>query len=73
MLSALLVCAGIVTATAATMTERYTLYVTRVINGRQVELVHDVYFSSKRAAEEYVWLRKLGLKPRIVAEVAVKE
>ena len=71
LLAALALCAGI--ATAAVTTERYTVYVTRTIGGRQIEIVHDVYTNSREAVSAFRWLRSQGLTVRIVAEVAEKD
>ena len=71
MLAALIKCAGI--ATAAVTTERYTVYVTRTIGGRQIEVVHNVYTNSREAVSTFRWLRSQGLAVRIVAEVAEKD
>lgn len=71
MLAALILCAGI--ATAAITTERYTVYVTRTIGGRQIEIVHNVYTNSREAVATFRWLRSQGLTVRIVAEVAEKD
>lgn len=71
MLAALITCAGI--ATAAVTTERYTVYVTRTIGGRQIEVVHNVYTNSREAVSTFRWLRSQGLAVRIVAEVAEKD
>ena len=71
MLAALILCAGI--ATAAVTTERYTVYVTRNVGGRQMEIVHDVYTTSAEAIRAFRWLRSRGLAVRIVAEVAEKD
>lgn len=70
-LAALILCAGI--ATAAVTTERYTVYVTRTVGGRQMEIVHDVYTSSTEAIRAFRWLRSRGLAVRIVAEVSEKD
>jgi hypothetical protein len=71
LLVALILCAGI--ATAAVTTERYTVYVTRTVGGRQMEIVHDVYTSSAEAIRAFRWLRSRGLAVRIVAEVSEKD
>ena len=71
LLAALILCAGI--ATAAVTTERYTVYVTRTIGGRQIEIVHNVYTNSREAVSAFRWLRSQGLTVRIVAEVAEKD
>ena len=59
MLAALILCAGI--ATAAVTTERYTVYVTRTIGGRQIEIVHDENFSNRLEEESQIKPKRKSL------------